>query len=199
MNKFEFLLQLEEGLRGLPQEDIDERIEFYSEIIDDRIEEGLTEEEAVCEVGQVNKIVSQIISETSFSKIVKEKVRHKRTLRVWEIIFLILGSPLWLSLLMAAIAVALSFYISLISIIISLWSVVVSLWGCALGSIVSAVVFAVRSDAITALAMVGIGLFSAGLSILMFFACKAATKGLLLLTKKMALSIKSLFVGKKGE
>ena len=47
MNKQEFLDELRKGLCGLPSEDIEERINFYSEMIDDRMEEGLTEEESV--------------------------------------------------------------------------------------------------------------------------------------------------------
>ena len=45
ITKQEFLLQLREKLSGLPQADIDERVAFYGEMIDDRVEEGLTEEE----------------------------------------------------------------------------------------------------------------------------------------------------------
>ena len=44
MNKQEFLAGLRKGLSGLPQEDIEERLLFYSEMIDDRIEEGMEEE-----------------------------------------------------------------------------------------------------------------------------------------------------------
>ena len=47
MNKQEFLVQLRNALSGLPKDDIEERIEFYSEMIEDRIEEGLSEEEAI--------------------------------------------------------------------------------------------------------------------------------------------------------
>ena len=47
MNKQEFLSLLRRELSGLPQGDIEERVGFYAEMIDDRMEEGLTEEEAV--------------------------------------------------------------------------------------------------------------------------------------------------------
>ena len=47
MRKQEFLTELRKGLSGLPQDDIEERLSFYSEMIDDQIEEGLAEEEAV--------------------------------------------------------------------------------------------------------------------------------------------------------
>lgn len=47
MLKEEFLAQLRGGLAGLPQEDLEERLAFYSELLDDRMEEGLSEAEAV--------------------------------------------------------------------------------------------------------------------------------------------------------
>ena len=67
MNREEFLSEIQRRLRGLPQEDIDERIAFYKEIIEDRMEEGLTEEEAVKEIGTVNSVVNQIMNEKSSS------------------------------------------------------------------------------------------------------------------------------------
>lgn len=59
MNKQEFLAELQKGLSGLPQEDRDERLTFYGEMLDDRMEEGLSEEEAVAAVGSVEEIVRQ--------------------------------------------------------------------------------------------------------------------------------------------
>ena len=101
MGKAEFMETLRKRLAGLPQAEIEERLAFYNEMIDDRIEDGLTEEEAVAEVGPVEDVVNQIMSEIPLTALVREKVRPKRTLRVWEIILLVLGSPIWLSLLIA--------------------------------------------------------------------------------------------------
>ena len=47
MQKQAFLDALRSQLAGLPEAEINERLNFYSEMIDDRMEEGLTEEEAV--------------------------------------------------------------------------------------------------------------------------------------------------------
>ena len=46
MSKQEFLDQLRARLSGLPRQDVIERLNFYSEMIDDRMEEGLSEEDA---------------------------------------------------------------------------------------------------------------------------------------------------------
>ncbi len=197
MNKQEFLLKLSKGLSGLPREDIEERLVFYGEMIDDRMEEGLSEEDAVREIGNVDEIVSQIIADTPLTKLVKEKMKTKRALRIWEIIFLALGSPIWLSLLIAAFAVVISAYAVLWLVIISLWSVFVSFIGTALGGIVAGIVFAGLGNVLTGIAMIGAGIISAGFSIFSFYGCKAATKGAFLLTKKIVFGIKNCFIKKE--
>ena len=47
MDKRTFLNSLREQLYGLSQSDIDKSLEYYSEMIDDRMEDGVSEEEAV--------------------------------------------------------------------------------------------------------------------------------------------------------
>lgn len=197
MNKQEFLTQLRKGLSGLPQEDIEERLTFYSEMIDDRIEEGLSEQEAVSAIGTVDAIITQILADTPLTKLVKEKVKPKRTLKAWEIVLLILGSPIWLSLLIAAFVIILAVYVVIWSVVVALWSIEVAFAACSLGGIVSAVILAFQGNGLTGLAMLSAGIICAGLSVFMFYGCKAATKGMVLLTKKMALGIKTLFVGKE--
>ncbi len=196
MSKQEFLAQLRKGLSGLPQDDIEERLTFYSEMIDDRTEEGLSEEDAVSEIGSVDTIISQIVADTPLTKLIKEKTPKKR-LSVWEIVLLALGSPIWISLLIAAFAVILSLYISLWAVIISFWAVFGSFIGCAFGSMIAAIVFAVGEKGITGIAMASAGLVCAGLSIFLFYGCKGATNGTLLLTKKFFLSMKRSFLKKE--
>lgn len=197
MNKQEFLDKLEKGLCGLPQNDIKERLIFYNEMIDDRMEEGFTEEEAVLGIGAVDEVVSQIITETSLSKLVKEKVRHKRALRVWEIVLLILGSPIWLSLLFAVFAVILAAYITVWSVIAAMWATESALVVSVLGGVISAVILTVKVNVIAGIAMLGACIACAGLSIFLFLGCRETTKVLLFLTKKMILGIKSIFIGKE--
>ena len=139
-----------------------------------------------------------MVAEIPFSKIVKERIKPKRRLTAWEIVLLSLGSPIWLSLGIAAFAVILSLYISLWAVVISLWAVFAALAGCALGGIVAAIVFVCSGNLFTGIAMLGAGMLLAGLSIFMFFGCKAATKGTVLLAKKMALGIKNCFIRKEA-
>jgi len=197
MSKQEFLAQLRKGLDGLPQDDIEERLLFYSEMIDDQMEEGLPEEEAVSAIGAVDEIVAQVVAETPLVKIAKERIRSKRRLRVGEIVLLALGSPIWLSLGIAAFAVILSLYISLWAVIISLWAVFASFAACSIGGVLACVVFTVGGNGASGLAMLAAGIVCAGLAIFMFYGCKAVTDGTLILTKKMAIWTKNCFIKKE--
>ena len=197
MNKQEFLTRLRLGLAGLPQEEIAERVTFYHEMIEDRMEEGLTEEQAVAEIGPVEDVIRQIVSETPLSKLVKEKVKSNRRLRGWEIVLLVLGSPLWLPMLIVAFAVVLSVYVVIWAVVVSLWAVVLSLTVSALGCLAGGVVLLCQGDGTRGLLSIAAALVLAGLSILGFYGCKALTKGAAKLTKKIALGIKSLFLRKE--
>ena len=200
MNKNEFFEALRKGLAGLPEDDIDERLEFYSEMIDDRIEEGLAEEEAVAEIGSASEIAWQIVADYPIGRLVKKKMKSKsrRKLHAWEIVLLAVGSPIWLSLLIAIFAVVLLIYVSLWSVIVSLWAAFASFVGGALGGIAGGIVFIVYGKLLSGLFLIGSGLLLAGLSIFAFFGCRAATKGILFLTRKIAVGIKNMIIG-KGE
>lgn len=197
MNKQRFLAEVEAGLSGLPQDEIRERLMFYSEMIDDRMEEGLSEEDAVSGIGSVGEIVAQIVEEIPFGKIVKEKVTPKRALKAWEIALLVLGSPMWITLLIAAAAVLFAAYVVVWSVIVCLWAVEASFAACSLAGIVSSVALLIHGKAVTGIAVLGAGAFFAGMSILLFFGCKQATQYIMRLTKKMTSGIKSLFIGKE--
>lgn len=197
MRKQEFLDRLKARLSRLPKQDVDERLNFYSEMIDDRIEDGLSEEDAIAEIGTVEAVASQIIADVPLIKIAKEKIKPKRRLKVWEIVLLAVGSPIWLSLLIAAVAVIFSLYVVLWSVIVSLWSVFVSVIACAFAGIAAGSGFACFGSLVAGFAMIGAGIVCAGLSVFLFFGCKAATKGTVLLTKKLTCGMKKSVVGKE--
>ncbi|MBR6274519.1 MAG: DUF1700 domain-containing protein [Lachnospiraceae bacterium] len=197
MNKEMFLAKLRMELYGLPAEDIEERIAFYSEMIDDRVEEGLSEEEAVAQIGPMEDIVSQTISDIPLTKLVKEKIKPDRSLKGWEIALIIISFPIWFPLLIAAGAIIFSFYAVIWALVISAWAVAVSLVAAGIGGTVAGIVNMVCGHPLSGLAMLGMSLFSAGLGIFAFLACVGLTKGAAKLTARIALGIKSLFIKKE--
>lgn len=198
MNKETFLAELRNALRGFPEEDIEERVAFYSEMIADRMEEGLTEEEAIAQTGAIQNIVSQTIADTPLHKLVKENARTRKPMSAGEIVLLVVGSPLWLALGIALLAVILALYVVLWALLVVLWAVEVSFIASALACVASAVYLFTQGESIYALMALGAGLFLAGLSIFLFFGCVAASKGIVKLTGKIAVGIKSLFIRKEN-
>ncbi len=192
MNKSEFLNELRKGLSTLSETEIEERVVFYSEMIDDRIEEGLTEEEAVAAIGSVYEIIGQAVTEVP-----DEKPKQKRKLKVWEIVLLILGSPIWLSLAAAALVVAVSLYLSVWAIIISFWSVFGAFIVTSFGGIIGGIILFTVGKTLNGVALIGCGILFAGLAIFAFFGCKAASKGTVLLTKKCFGRLKGRIMGKE--
>ena len=63
MRKEEFLTALRAGLTGLLPEGVEKLVEFCSEMIDDRMEDGLTEEEAVAAAGSLDELIQQAKTE----------------------------------------------------------------------------------------------------------------------------------------
>ena len=197
MTKREFIAQLREKLSGLPQADIEERVIFYNEMIDDRIEDGLSEEAAINELGSIDEITSQIITDTPLSKIVKEKLKPKKSRKVWEFVLIAIGSPIWFSLLIALIAVIISVYVSLWAVIISLWAAFVSFIAGAIMAVASGVISIISGNTPTGIILIGTAITLTGLTILMFLVCRAVSKGIIFLTRKITLIIKNLFIRKE--
>lgn len=197
MLKQEFLNELRARLSDLPQREVDDRIAFYGEMIDDRIEEGLSEQEAVEGIGSLDEITKQIIGETPVSKKSEDKVRTRRRLKGWEIALIIVGFPVWGSLLLVLFAVLLTVFITLWSLVVSFWAVFGALAGSGLGGVCGGIATAAMGNTLSGVAVVGVSFVCIGLAIFGFLGCVSATKGTALLTKKTVLGIKRCIVGKE--
>ncbi len=172
MTKIEFLKALEKRFQNLPPEEREERIAFYREMIDDRMEEGLSEAEAVAAVAPMEE--REELEEAETPTVTKPG----RTWKAWEILCLVLGSPIWLSLLIAAAAVV-------FSLIVSVWAIFVALIGTCVGSMVSGIAYAVGGYGLSGTAMIAAGLICGGLSVFALYGCKAVTKGTWFLGRKL--------------
>ena len=197
MERLDFLLQLRERLSCLPQGDMEDRLTFYNEMIDDLMEEGLSEQEAVAQIGNVDEIASQILQDTPLSTLVKERIKPKQRMKPWQIVLLAVGSPLWFSLLMAALAVGISLYAVLWVLVICLWAVFAAVAACALGGLAGGGIFAASGNRLAGIATIGAAIVCAGVSIFLFCGCKAATKGAARLTGKIISATKRCFMKKE--
>lgn len=196
MKREEFFKQLREGMSGFPSQTIESTISYYDELIDDAIEDGKSEEATIESFGSVKSIVNTLLKEVSISKLVKEKVTPKRKLKSWEIVLIILGSPIWVSLGIALLSVCFSLYVGF-------WSTIVALWAADLAFMVGGIAAVIGSFTTFAVGaapqatfFLGAGLVGIGLSIVLGFAFVALTKLIAQLGAKIITGIKKIFVGK---
>lgn len=196
MRKQEFLDKLKSSLSALPLSETNEQLEFYSEMIDDLIEDGVSEEDAVSKIGSVEDIALKILSDSSSQGAKKKSVTPKKRISAFEIVLIVLGFPLWLPLLIVAFAIVFSLYAVLWSLVISLWAIFASSAALVPYGIISG--FANLGNTAFGFAYIGLALICAGTAIFLFFGCKSATKGTVILAKRFYGIIKGLFVSKEA-
>ena len=83
MKKEAFLRALDKRLEGMSAEERARALEFCAESIDDRVEDGMSEADAVAALGPVGAIAAQIIAETPvIPKAIAKANTGSRTLNV---------------------------------------------------------------------------------------------------------------------
>lgn len=199
MTKEEFLQALRQSLAALPEEEREERLAFLAEAIDDRMEEGMTESEAVALCGSVEEITESVAAEMPLTALVKRAAAPKRHRSAGMILLLVLGSPVWLPVLAAVFALALTLYLVLWVLVLAVWIIEVAVAACALSGVIMAVYYAVQKNLPGAGIMLGAALVAAGLALLLFPAACALTRGLAKGTKSAVLNLKKRILRKEAK
>lgn len=101
MTEKEYLKKLKENLSLLKREDCAAVLEYYKEMIEDRIEGGKTEEQAVSELELPEQVAKKAVEEYGVKQTAKRQKPNGGVIAL-----LIIGSPLWLALVIAAFAIA---------------------------------------------------------------------------------------------
>lgn len=197
MNKQEFLTELEKRLSGIPKKDIDQTIEFYEELILDKMEEGQTEEEAIASLDSIDEIVKATLSNVSIPKLVKEKFAPKRSLKTWEIVVIASTAIIWIPLAIVLLSVILSLYVGLWSGVIALAASTISVGASSL-IIVGGILDLCIGHAASGIFTIGLALAFLGIALLLGLLTFKLSKLMVVLCKKIILWIKSLFI-KRGE
>ena len=198
MNKYDFLLALEDRLTGLPEADRQASLDFYAEMLDDLTEGGMTEAEAVASLGSVDAIAEEILLEMPLPKLVKAKMK-KRRLSGLEITLLAVGFPIWFPILIALLAVMFAIYISLWAVVLSLYAADLALAVSVPAGLIAAIALFASGQPAAALLFLGAGLVLAGLTVLWLLLCNLTAKGMWQLGKLTLRGIKACFIRKEGK
>ena len=201
MSRDAFIGELRHRMAGLPQQTVERTVEYYSELIADSMEDGVSEEEAVSRLGSIDEIVADVVKETPLTQIVQTRVQEgkKKGISGWVILLLVLGAPVWLPVLIAALAVAFALFVALWAVVIALWAAVAAVILTGLAALVAGVVELCRLHLPQGLVLLGGGLVCLGLCALLYLLMKLLTVGTVKLCRWLWVGVKSLFVGKKGK
>ena len=196
MTKADFLQLLERALSQLSEEERRANLEYYSELLDDMLEEGMTEAEATAKLGSPAAIAESILQEMPLSKLVSTRMKPKSGWTPLAIILAVVGSPVWVPLLLAGVAVVAALFVSI-------WALAAVAVGGVLAlalAVIAAPVLAVRAAVLTlplGLLLLGGGLVLLGLCVLGGLMAVELCKLLAQLTVLLARKIKGLFIRKE--
>lgn len=201
MNKLEFLNILRQELERQSISNIDNMIEYYDEMICDRVEDGMTEEEAVESMDSIQDIVREAVLDKSVPTLVKERVKKSREKAkadghgwVW-VLLAVLGFPVWFPLVLTAIILAfvffLVFWILVGTLFIVLFSVGISAVACVLASFT---IFAGFIPLPTFFIMLGGGFVLLAVTVLLWKPICAFTRAAGRFFKDIIISIKRKFI-----
>lgn len=200
MNKETLLSELSLKLSGIPKEEKEKTLFYYEEMINDKIEDGISEEEAVKAFGSFEEIEKNIKLEMPLSKLMKERIdesRKKSSNKTLWITLAILGCPLWVPLIFAFAMVIFAFYIVIWSLVFSLF-VVIAAFGissvfCFIGGIVTLFI-----KPAPGLCSIGAAFVLASLTLFLIKPMIFVVKEIIKFSSYILRKIKSLFIKKGG-
>lgn len=178
MNKTQFLAALEERLSVVSDAERKRSLLYFEEIIADRMEEGLSEEEVIAQMESPEEIAADIISDIGTEEQNPAAFEKKLgSCPLWvAIILAVLGSPVWLPVLVSVVTVIVTIYSVVWILIGCLYVTAVSLviGGCV--GIVALVIAMGANSAVVAVFAIGLSLFCIGCGILLVFPAVLCTR-----------------------
>ncbi|MFB0921785.1 MAG: DUF1700 domain-containing protein [Oscillospiraceae bacterium] len=159
MTKIEYLKKLKRALKQVRHEERGKSLAYFGEVIDDRMEEGITEETAVSELESVEDAAERIIAEAA----AQGQLKPKRS--ALEITLIVVGFPLWFPVLLTVSLVVLTVYALVWVIIGALFLVSAALAVSGIAGIIGLFMYMGSS---AAFAIFGVGLVCSGHGIALF-------------------------------
>lgn len=187
MKKTDFLRELRKKLSNLSYNDQKNFIDYYSEIIDDRIEDGQSEEEAIKSIGAPSTIANQILMDMPITSLAMARVKKERS--GLKTALIIIGSPIWFSLLIAGFSIFISLFATLFSLLVVAIALIVVLWACevsfaagGVGGVIASVLCLISEGNVPlSLLYIGSSLILISLSIVGYYISIHGTKALIYL------------------
>lgn len=188
MDKRAFLERLQAALAGLPDAERERQLAYYEEMIDDRVEEGMSESEAIAALGPVDQLTQRVLRQTPPQRRADRARRSGIPTAVWVLLAVLL-LPLWLPLLGLAGALVLGSFALLFGLIVAAAGLVAGLGVGGVGAMIWALVSWDLSGMSVVFA-VGAGLIAVGAALLLAlpaaYLIKALWRGIKAWGRKLA-------------
>ncbi len=204
MSKQEFLDGLRAELQKASIANIDNMVEYYDEMICDRIEDGMSEEAAVADVDSIEEIVNNAMLDKPVTALVKERVVKSRekaksngTQVLW-IVLAVLGFPVWFPIGIALLAIVFSLYVAIWAVVISIFAVLLALVVAGLACLAAPfiAIFAGGFTAASTVASIGVAFLLFGIVALLWKPIVALAKSCCDAVVKLGKSIKKAIIKK---
>lgn len=184
MIKEEFIRELDLSLKNELIQNRETYLSYYSEIIEDYLEDGYTEEEAVNKLDEIPSIVKTIQQEIGNTE---NKTSNKNPI---IILLLIIGAPLWGSILLSVLLL-------LFSSLIILWCAPFSLGMLSFAGLLTGAVSLMGLTFNTGIyyivTQLGVGIFALGLGLFLLLGTVYITKYVGSLSKKIIDVLSNVF------
>lgn len=133
MTKLEFVNELGDRLSSLSPDEVKPILDYYLESIADRMDDGMTEEEAIASLGDPGELAQKHLSEMVPPKAPEPETKtlvipekhleskpQKRRLPLWAVILLIIGFPVWGGIGIGILGAVFGVYVAIWSVLLSL-------------------------------------------------------------------------------
>lgn len=170
-----FLEELRIKLSHLPSSEVEKVISFYSESLQDKIEDGMSEEDAVKSFGPTDDIVKAIEDEIPLTTIVRDKVASKtkkgdgsKSNKLLIFVIIVLTFPIWVTILGLLFGLVVACLAIIFTIPVVIGTLYASLFPIALFGIFLGVIRMLTLSFATGLGYLGVGFVSLGLIFILF-------------------------------
>ncbi len=201
MTKQQFMDLLQFRLQQMPAQELADILAFYEESIQDRMEEGLTEEEAVAQMGDFEELVANILTDLPMHTLLTNRIKeanNRTSNKALILVLLILGFPLWFP-------ISLIFVCILLILLLTLWILLGSLYITLLGIAFAGVSGIIQgffqfgmAGIAQGFACIGAGLACIGLALLLCIPLLWLSKQFIRFHTFIFKKIKQGLIGKKG-
>lgn len=171
MTKQEFLKALSSELKCLSDAERARSVEYYREIIEERIEEGSSEEAAVAALGDPAERAGEIVSEQqSDTEVASETTAQKNKAKLsplW-ITLIVIGSPLWITAAAVIVSLILAAVCVIAACITAIIAALIGVTACGILLLPTSAVVGISSGIFSAVFTFGCAAVLIGISVLLW-------------------------------